>query len=186
MLSLAESSAHLWAPRPSPAHSGSVLSGDEFVSPTGLRASKGRARADVVTTASPVLSSPGKTWSKNSGRFARLKHRSTQAHTQTPPRLARCPTHLQTREWTKELPGTSFHTGTPGTHSPAPLPPIAYKMSSGPLNVHLTKHVSTQALPTISSQVLASVSFTGGLCSTWVTLTWSHLSPAASSTLRIP
>lgn len=71
-------------------------------------------------------------------------------------------------------------------HSPAAPAPIAYKMSSGPLNVHLSKHVSTQALPTISSQVLASVSFTGGLCSTWLTLTWSHLSPSAGSTLRIP
>lgn len=57
------------------------------------------------------------------GRFARLKRRSTQAHMQTPPRRHHRPTHLQTREWTKELPGTSFHTGTPGTHSPAPLTP---------------------------------------------------------------
>lgn len=73
MLSSAESSAHLWAPPPSPAHSGSALSGDEFVSSTGQRARKGRARAVVITTASPVLSSPGKTWSKNSGKVCKAQ-----------------------------------------------------------------------------------------------------------------
>lgn len=38
----------------------------------------GRARAAVVTTASPVLSSPGKTWSKNSGKVCKAQ---TQKYT---------------------------------------------------------------------------------------------------------